>query len=264
MCPTYDWPVLDQIVAGTRRRLTELSGRADEIYLAAARRRPRPFGAALTGSGLAVIAEVKRRSPSRGSLAPHLDPVAQAQAYAAGGAAGVSVLTEPDYFEGSPEDLEGVAAAVGIPVLRKDFVVDPLQIWEARALGADAVLLIVAALDDADLSRLLAETAAAEMDALVEVHDEREVVRALGVGAGMIGVNNRNLADFSVDLGVAERLAGELAGVEVTVAESGIMDASDAARMAAAGYDAVLVGEALVRAPDPAELVRALGATGQG
>lgn len=249
--------MLAEIVAATRRRLPELTDRTESI-MAAASRLPAPpsFRRALEAPGMSVIAEVKRRSPSRGDLAPNLDPPAQAVRYAAGGAAAVSVLTEPEYFSGSPEDLAAVAGVVDIPVLRKDFIVHPAQVWEARALGASAVLLIVAVLDRYELASLLAVSAEAGLDPLVEVHDAAEAHIAVDVGAEIVGVNNRDLTDFTVDLATAEAVAPLLAEVPVTIAESGIFTGADAARMAAAGYDAVLVGEALVRAPDPTTLVR--------
>lgn len=204
--------------------------------------------------GLSVIAEVKRRSPSKGDLALGLDPATQAELYSAGGAAAVSVLTEPGFFGGSNDDLVAVREACPLPVLRKDFTVSAAQVWEARAIGADAVLLIVAALTDDELLRFLGEAADAGLAALVEVHTGAEAERALAAGATLIGVNNRDLATFTVDLGTAERVAPLLDGV-VRVAESGIGDPQDAARMARAGYDAVLVGESLVRSEDPAGFI---------
>ena len=207
--------------------------------------------------GLSVIAEVKRRSPSAGDLAVALDPSEQARRYAAGGAAAVSVLTEPHYFGGSLEDLATVRRATDLPVLRKDFMLNEAQIWESRAAGADAVLLIAAVLDGRRLPVMLEASAAASMTALVEVHDEAEAERAVAAGASVVGVNNRDLGSFVTDLAVAERLSGRLANVAVRVAESGVKTVADAARMAAAGYDAVLVGEALVRSEDPARLIRA-------
>ena len=249
-------------MAATRKRIDRLDV-ADLRARAEAARPARPFAAALAGPGLAVIAEVKRRSPSRGELAPELDPVAQAQAYATGGAAAVSVLTDEEFFGGSLADLTAVRTEVVLPVLRKDFVLDPGQIWESRAHGADAVLLIVAALSDPALVALLAEAAEAQLEALVEVHNEVELARALAVGAALVGVNNRDLSSFEVDLTVAQRLGPLLSGKAVMVAESGITGPDQAAAMAAAGYHAVLVGEALVKAEDPAELVASLrGAAG--
>jgi indole-3-glycerol phosphate synthase len=246
-------------VAAVRRRLPGvIDAEADLRARAAATPPARDFAAALAAPGLQVIAEVKRRSPSAGILAADLDPVAQAGRYAAGGAAAISVLTERDHFDGSLDDLIAVRAAVDLPVLRKDFLVHPAQVWEARASGADAVLLIAAVLDDALLGSLLAVTAGAGMAALVEVHDPAEAARAVAAGARIVGVNNRDLRTFVTDLAVAERLAPLLDAVPVTVAESGVTGPDDAARMAAAGYDAVLVGEALVRASDPAQALAAL------
>lgn len=251
--------MLSEILASTRLRLPEVTARSEEIARAAADVPPPPsLVDALRGPGLSVIAEVKRRSPSRGDLAPNLDPVTQATAYADGGAAAISVLTEPDYFLGSPEDLQAIAGRVDIPVLRKDFILDPVQVMEAAAWGASALLLIVAALDDSNLAELIEVTRRTGLTPLVEVHTDDEARRATAAGAPVIGVNNRNLADFSVDLATAERISGLLDPSTVTVAESGIFTDADAARMAAAGFDAILVGEALVRSPDPAALVRRL------
>lgn len=251
--------MLDDILTSTKRRLPDVIARGDELLrMAAATPTPPRFADALRVPGLSVIAEIKRRSPSRGDLAPDLDPVAQALAYAAGGAAAISVLTEPEYFSGSGDDLVRVAAEVSVPVLRKDFILDPVQVWEAAGWGASAVLLIVAALDDATLASLIAATETAGLAALVEVHNDDEARRATAAGAGIVGVNNRNLADFTVDLATSERIAALLDPGVVTVAESGIFTGPHAARMAAAGFDAVLVGEALVRAADPAALVAEL------
>jgi indole-3-glycerol phosphate synthase len=205
-------------------------------------------GVAGPPASLALVAEVKRRSPSKGAIAPDLDAVAQARAYEAAGADAVSVLTEPSRFGGSLEDLRAVAAAVSLPVLRKDFIVDPYQVWEAAAAGAAAVLLIVAALSDRRLGDLLEECALCGLDALVEVHDEAEMERALASGATLIGVNNRDLRTLTVDLGATERLAHRVPPHVLLVSESGISDAADARRMALAGARALLVGETLVRA----------------
>jgi indole-3-glycerol phosphate synthase len=213
------------------------------------------LAAAIEEPGLSIIAEVKRRSPSRGDLAPGLDPAAVARSYEQGGAAAISVLTEPEFFGGSTEDLRAVREAVSLPLLRKDFILHPLQVWESRAIGAGAVLLIVAALDDGLLALLLETAAEASLDALVEVHTAEEAKRAIVAGATIVGVNNRDLATFGVDLAIAEALAAEIAEVPLRVAESGIFTGSDATRMKAAGYQAVLVGEALVRAGDPAALI---------
>jgi indole-3-glycerol phosphate synthase len=252
--------MLQQILVDAERRAAEARPRAAEFEAAAASTSPaRRFAAALGDTGPSLIAEVKRRSPSRGSLAPDLDAAAHARRYQAAGAAAVSVLTDPDHFGGSLGDLIDVVAAVDIPVLRKDFLLDPAQIWESRAAGADAVLLIVAVLGGDGLTRMLETTAAAGIDALVEVHDCDEAALALYAGASLVGVNNRDLTTFAIDLDVAERLAPLLMGERVvTVAESGVSDAAGAGRMWALGYDAILVGEALVTAPDPEQLLESL------
>ncbi len=245
--------MLDEIIASTRRRIAELKERAGKDRQTP--RAARGFGTAVGRSGLGVIGEVKRRSPSRGVLASGLDAVQQARIYQQAGAAAVSVLTEPYHFGGSNQDLTMVAEAVDIPVLRKDFTLDPDQIWEAARIGADAVLLIVAILDDRRLSQLLEVAARAGLAALVEVHDDKEARRAKAVGARIVGVNNRDLRSFNVDLETSVRLAPLLTEAEVRIAESGIHTPAQAAQMADAGYDAILVGEALVRASDPADLV---------
>jgi indole-3-glycerol phosphate synthase len=211
--------------------------------------------------GPRVIAEVKRRSPSKGDIRIDLDPAALATAYVAGGASAVSVLTEPRHFAGSPDDLQSVRAAVDLPVLRKDFVTTAYQVWEARAWGADAVLLIVAALGWAgrpSLRALLEETAGAGMDALVEVHTEPEAEAAAAAGATLIGVNTRDLATLEVDPDRFAVVRRALPAGAVLVAESGIRDHADVRAAADAGADAVLVGETLVRADDPAAAVRGL------
>jgi indole-3-glycerol phosphate synthase len=252
--------VLDTILDSTRRRIEPLVSRLDDLVASAATAPSvRGFGEALAADGLQVIAEIKRRSPSAGSLAPGMDPAAQAKHYVAGGAAAISVLTEPEFFDGSLDDLRAVREAVDVPVLRKDFTLHAAQIWEARAAGADAVLLIVAALDDDGLQHLLGVAAAAGLDALVEAHTLDEARRAEAAGARILGVNNRDLTTFVTDLRIAERIGGEI-HADVLVAESGVSDPAGAARMAASGYDAILVGEALVRADDPAVLVSALKA----
>jgi len=251
--------MLDQILDATRARLEVLRTQASELMAVASTAAPaRDFGAALRMPPLSVIAEIKRRSPSRGQLAPDLDPAQQAKRYECGGASAISVLTEPDFFGGSPADLQAVKANVTVPVLRKDFILDELQIIESKAMGADALLLIAAAMDVRQLTHLLGLTLDAGLQALVEAHDATEVDQALAAGATIIGVNNRNLGTFAVDLGTAEDLAEMLTGVDVSVGESGIQNAGDAKRMVDAGYDAVLVGEALVRASEPAALIREL------
>lgn len=198
---------------------------------------------------LAVIAEIKRRSPSKGDIAPDLDAVKQARAYEAAGAEAISVLTEPDRFGGSMDDLRAVAAAVDIPVLRKDFIIDPYQVWEAADAGAAAVLLIAAALPSGSLSALLDECHDCGLDALVEVHDADDLERAYSVGATMMGVNNRDLRTLDVDLAVSEYLGALIGACVLFVSESGISAPSDSRRVRAAGAQAVLVGEALVGTP---------------
>jgi indole-3-glycerol phosphate synthase len=205
-----------------------------------------------------VIAEVKRRSPSVGPIAPSLDPAVLAAEYATGGAAAVSVLTEPSFFGGSKGDLHAVRSATTLPVLRKDFVLDPAQVWESRAMGADAVLLIVAILDDETLGRCVEAADAAGIAVLVEIHHESEALRAMAAGARIVGVNNRDLTTFDVDVSRAERMRGLLAADTLTVAESGVSSPETARRMADAGYDAVLIGEAAVTADDPSAFVASI------
>ena len=208
---------------------------------------------------LAVVAEIKRRSPSKGDLAPGLDPPVVAKAYETGGAAALSVLTDRIFFGGSVDDLQRARAVVEIPVLRKDFTIDETQVYETRVIGADAVLLIVAALTDDGLLTGLRELAEeVGIVALVEAHDDAELERALAAGASIVGVNARDLGTFGEDLGLSERLADRIPGEVTAVAESAIRAPADAERMAEAGYDAVLVGEALVRSDDPTQLVDAM------
>lgn len=223
---------------------------------------PLDFLAALSPAGgpVRVIAEVKRRSPSAGAIDAELDAEGQALRYAAAGAAAISVLTDGPDFGGSLDDLAEVSAVVELPVLRKDFVVDRYQLLEGRANGADAALLIVAALDDDTLRRLHDECLALGLAALVEVHDERELDRALAIGARIVGVNNRNLSTFAVDLAVSERLLPRLPKGVKGVAESGVRSPEDVRRLRACGAANFLVGEALVRALDPAALLRELSA----
>lgn len=254
---------LDALLDGAWRRVAEARAHEplDELAARAVRAPQGPsFRGALAAPGVSLIAEVKRASPSKGPIAPDLVAPEQARAYAEGGAAAVSVLTEPDRFAGSLGDLADVAA-LGIPALRKDFVVDPYQIWEARAAGASAVLLIVAALSTDDLGALHAEAARAGLDVLVEVHDADEVAAASEVGATIVGVNARDLRTFELDRDGFGRLRASLPDGVLAVSESGVRDADDVRRAAAEGADAVLVGETLVRATDPraaaAELVTA-------
>jgi indole-3-glycerol phosphate synthase len=252
--------VLDRIVAAHRQVAAADSRTLDELERAALGAGPiRPFRVALAAPGLSVIAEIKRRSPSKGDLAPRLDPATMAKTYAEGGADCLSVLTDDAFFGGSADDLrEARLAARSLPVLRKDFTVSEADVYDARAMGADAVLLIVAALTDTELPVFRQLAGQLGMAALVEVHDDEELQRALEAGADVVGVNQRDLRTFEVDRARAERLAAAIPPGVVKVAESGIAGAADAAGLAAAGYDAVLVGESLVTAPDPAAAVRAL------
>jgi indole-3-glycerol phosphate synthase len=253
--------VLSDIVAGVRTDLAQRRAETSEADLRAALadvappRDPMPH---LRAAGSSVIAEVKRRSPSKGDLAEIADPAGLARRYAAGGAAAISVLTEQRRFGGTLDDLRAVRAAVDIPVLRKDFLVDPYQVLEARAAGADLVLLIVAALDDDTLRRLHDLAGELGMAALVEVHDEAETARAVGLGAELVGVNARNLKTLEVDQDVFGRLAPLIPADRVAVAESGIFGPVDVKRYVAEGARAVLVGEALVKDGDPEGAVRAM------
>jgi len=257
--------VLDDIIVGVRddlaRResalgLTELTARLGDGEPA---RDPMP---AFRAPGASVISEVKRRSPSKGDLAEIPDPTVLAASYAAGGAAAISVLTEERRFGGSLADLVAVRAAVDTPLLRKDFVVESYQLVEARVAGADLVLLIVAALDDATLHRLHDEARALGLTVLVEVHDEAETERAVALGAELVGVNARNLKTLAVDPDAFSRLAPLVPADRVLVAESGITGVGDVERYVGEGARAVLVGEALVKDGDPEGAVRAMSAIG--
>jgi len=272
--PMQTFAFLDRILAAKRR---ELERRRQDEPLGVLRERlaqappTRSLAEALRGASLGLIAEVKRASPSRGVLRADLDPAALASIYAQSGAAAISVLTEEQHFLGSLADLTAVRAALdslpaggqGLgdprpPLLRKDFLFDAYHLFEARAYGADAVLLIVAILDPALLAELLALARALGLECLVEVHDERELERALAAGAEVIGINNRDLRTFQVDLAVTERLRPLIPRDRVVVAESGIHTLADVERLRALGVNAVLIGEALVTAEDPAQRVREL------
>lgn len=255
---------LDDLLAGAHRRVAVAREvEPFDVLRERAEQSPgaRPLYDALSVRGVSVIAEVKRASPSRGPLAHDLDAAAQARHYLDGGAAAISVLTEPDRFLGSLDDLAAVAE-LGAPTLRKDFVVDPYQIWEARLAGASGILLIVAALDPRTLADLRAEADDAGLTALVEVHDEAEVEVAVEIGARVVGVNARDLRTFALDRDAFARLRPQLPDGVLAVAESGIRDADDVHRAAADGADAVLVGESLVTAEDPAAAVAGLVAAG--
>ncbi|HEX5365434.1 MAG TPA: indole-3-glycerol phosphate synthase TrpC [Acidimicrobiales bacterium] len=251
---------LDRILAAHRAR-AGADTRAVGPLVAEARAAPptRGFAAALrSADGMAVIAEVKRRSPSKGDLHPGLDPAGLARAYEEGGATCLSVLTDAEFFGGSPGDLRAAREATGLPVLRKDFTVAPADVCDARLMGADAVLLIVAALDDDELRELHDLAVDVGLDALVEVHDEAELERARGAGASLVGVNQRDLTTFEVDPARAARVGRAIPAPALRVAESGITGPADAAALAAAGFDAVLVGELLVTSGDPRAAVAAL------
>lgn len=258
--------VLDEIVDGVREDLAERQRGvpvADLRAAVASARPPVDPMPAFRSPGVSVIAEVKRRSPSKGDLAEIPDPAVLAADYEAGGAAAISVLTERRRFGGSLEDLRSVRERVAVPVLRKDFIVTSYQLLEARAAGADLVLLIVAALSQAELTALHEEARSLGLTPLVEVHDGREVARAVEAGAGLIGVNARDLRTLDVDPGTLARVAPAIPGGVVTVAESGIRGPEDVAAAAACGADVVLVGEALVRGDDPRSAVAALVAAGR-
>jgi len=202
-----------------------------------------------------VIAECKRRSPSRGVLAPQYDPVAIARQYETGGASAISVLTEPTFFDGALEHLAAVRQAVTLPLLRKDFIVDEYQLLEARAIGADAALLIVAALKQQDLVRLQRRAWELGLAALVEVHDDEELTRAIDSGAQIIGVNNRNLRTLAVDVAASRRLGARIPASVVGVSESGLTSRTDLEELAGQGYRAFLIGERFMTAPNPAQAI---------
>jgi indole-3-glycerol phosphate synthase len=254
---------LDQIVAATRSRLALKRRAADVRALErkAAEHQPRGFRRGLesvAARGVAVIAELKKASPSKGLIRASFDPEALARELADGGAAALSVLTEPDFFQGSLENLRIASEASGLPCLRKDFIVDEIQIIEARAYGGDAILLIVAALEQPDLEGLAARACGQQLDVLCEAHDEEELQRALDAGCTLIGINSRNLRTFHVDLNTAHRLAKKLPSGVLAVAESGINSPSDIADLRSAGYGAFLIGESLMKAAFPGSALRRL------
>ncbi len=254
--------VLDRIVDATRsdvrRRRKQVPLDVLEQHLRQ-RDTDRPFTEALSGPGISIIAEHKRRSPSAGEIRAGSTVTDIVQAYERGGAAALSILTEPEFFGGSMEDLREVREAASLPILRKDFVVDPYQVYESAALGADAILLIVAALDTDDLALLHREARALDLDVLVEVHDEPELVCALEtVDADVIGINNRDLHDFSVDVERTFELLSDVPAGKTVVAESGFHSRDQLDELERVGVDAVLVGEVLMRSPDPEAACRAL------
>jgi indole-3-glycerol phosphate synthase len=220
-----------------------------------------PFAESLSRPGSSVIAEYKRRSPSAGTIKEGASVTDVVRAYERGGAAAVSVLTEYDHFGGSLDDLEEARRALDIPILRKDFTLDPYQVYEARAAGADAILLVVGALSERELGLLLGVSRELEIDAIVEVHDEEELNAALDVDADIIGINNRDLEDFSIDLQVTFDLLTDVPTGKIVVSESGIHTRADVEELEQVGVDAVLVGEALMRAPDPEAACRELART---
>lgn len=259
---------LDTIVAAHRLSASADRRHADDLIeqaasLPAARGFRLALAAASSADGLAVISEIKRRSPSKGDLDLGIDPPSVAVEYEAGGAACLSVLTDHQFFGGSPDDLVAARTACSLPVLRKDFTVGPNDVCDARLMGADAVLLIVAALDQTELTGLVELARRLGLDALVEVHDGEELARALDAGSELVGVNQRDLRTFEVDHRRALTLAAEVPTGVVSVAESGIRGPEDAARLAAAGYDAVLVGESLVRSGDRRAAVAGLVGAGR-
>ena len=248
--------ILDQIISSKIRRIEDRKAMItlDELFIKASARCDKPLNMALalkSDKSLSLIGEIKKASPSKGIIQPDFDPVGQARAYQSAGVRAISVLTEEDYFLGSDKYLQAVASTVGLPLLRKDFIIDPYQIYEARMLGASAVLLICAALTAEKLREMLALTHDLGMQALVEVHDLSELMTALDSGAVMIGINNRDLHSFHVDLSVTERLAGIIPAGRTIVSESGIKTAQDMARIYRAGAHAVLIGETLMRAAGP-------------
>jgi indole-3-glycerol phosphate synthase len=252
---------LDQLVEAARQGVSRRSARISGEQLRGqlgTRTGSRPFKEALARPGLSVIAEFKRGSPSAGLIDGDADVAETVAAYERGGAAAVSVLTDEFNFHGSLEDLERARAASALPMLRKDFIVDPYQLWEATLAGADAVLLIVPALADEDLRLLWEEAGALDLDCLVEVHDEEDLERALALDPEVIGINNRNLHDLSVDLQTTEELITDVPAGKTVVAESGYRDRSQIEELDRIGVDAVLIGEMLMRCEDPEAMVRDL------
>ena len=254
-------PILERILESRRAAIAELkaSGIAAGLPKSiAAAPVPRDFRKALLGTGVALIAECKQRSPSGGVLQRPYDPVGLARRYAANGAAAISVLTEPEFFGGSTDHLQAVRAAVGLPVLCKDFIVDPIQVMVARAVGADAVLLIVGLLDDGALRELQALAVGLSMQVVVEIHSEAELARALRADAAIIGINNRDLTKMKTDKETTARLRSLIPAGRVVISESGIESRADLDELRRLGVDAALVGESLLRAADIDAKVREL------
>ncbi|MGZ5313785.1 MAG: indole-3-glycerol phosphate synthase TrpC [Solirubrobacterales bacterium] len=253
--------MLEELVVAARRGVSE---RQQEIPLTdleqqlGARTGQRPFNEALVRPGLSLIAEFKRRSPSAGEIRPGAQVEEIVRAYEDGGAAALSVLTEEPHFDGSLGDLSAARAVTDLPILRKDFLVEPYQLYEAAAAGADAVLLIVAALEPEDLEHLYEEARAIDLDCVVEVHDEDELEVALEIDADVLGINNRNLDNMTVDVGTTFELMPDVPAGKTVVSESGIADSEQLAELARVGVDAVLIGESLMRADNPEAAVRNL------
>ncbi|WP_458096571.1 indole-3-glycerol phosphate synthase TrpC [Roseomonas sp. WA12] len=267
------FPVTDAPLSDTLRRIlddkrAEVQARMQDTPLAEMERRardsgrPRPFTAALCEAvaemRVGLIAEIKRASPSGGLICEPFDPAGIARAYEAAGATCLSVLTDEPYFQGTPEHLRLAREATNLPVLRKDFMIDPWQVFEARAMGADAILIIMAAVSDAEAEALEDTARGLDMGVLVEVHDEAELQRALGLETRLLGINNRDLRSLKTDIAVTERLAPMVPADRIPVAESGIRTPEDVRRMAQAGAHCLLVGEHLLRQPDPGEAARLL------
>jgi indole-3-glycerol phosphate synthase len=260
--------MMDQLIAGAREgveaRRRDLP-QADLETRLSARGEDRPFNEALVRPGLSLIAEFKRRSPSAGQIASAaVDLASQVAAYERGGAAALSVLTDERHFGGSLADLRAARAACGMPIIRKDFIVDAYQLYEAAVNGADAVLLIVAALGDEELRSLYEEARAIDLDCLVEVHDARELERALEASAEVVGINNRNLDDMSVDIATTYELMPDIPAGKTVVAESGISGREELEELDRVGVDAVLIGTALMSVPDPEAKVRELAGGEEG
>jgi indole-3-glycerol phosphate synthase len=258
---------LEELVEGARQ---DAHRRQQDVPLETLQQRlgsregARPFNEALVRPGLSLIAEFKRRSPSAGRISEESGVAPQVQAYERGGAAALSVLTEEDHFGGSLEDLREARAACDLPILRKDIILDPYQLYEAAASGADAVLLIVRALGDEALARLLDEAEAIDLDCLVEVHNDEELERALAQGAEVLGINNRDLDDGTVDVATTYELMPDVPAGKTVVAESGISDRAELEELERVGVDAALIGEALMRAPDAEAKTRELAGDDEG
>jgi indole-3-glycerol phosphate synthase len=254
-------PRLDELVHATRdavRRRQQERSLSDLAAQVETGREGRPFAEALSRPGTSVIAEHKRRSPSAGTIRDGASCAEIVTAYERGGAAAVSILTEEEHFGGSLADLRDARAATELPMLRKDFTIDPYQLYEAKVAGADAVLLVVGALEQEDLASLYAQSRELDLDALVEVHDDEELERALELDCDVIGINNRNLEDFSVDIQRTFDLLADVPAGKVVVSESGIHHRGQIEELEQVGVDAVLVGEAIMRAPDPESALREL------